>query len=224
MVYAMTLPLADRQTAGRALAESLQAYAGRDDVLVLALPRGGVPVALEISKALGAPLDLILVRKLGTPGNLELAMGAIASGGIRVLNPEIIASRQIGQKAIEEVAAREKRELKRRQQSYRGNRPLPRMKDRLVILVDDGIATGATMQAAIKALKVQKPTKIVVAVPVAPADTVAKLKKLVDEVVCSHTPEPFMAIGNWYDDFSQLSDEDVRKVLEEAWEIAAGGE
>jgi len=214
----MPLPLSDRQTAGRELAAALKNYAGRGDVLVLALPRGGVPVALEIAKILGAPLDLMLVRKLGVPGHRELAMGAIAGGGVRVLNQDIIDSLRIGREAIEETAAKEEKELQRRDKIYRGTRPLPAIESRIVVLVDDGIATGATMLAAIDAIRTRNPAKIVVAVPVGPAYTIERLKELADEVVCPYQPEPFMAIGNWYMDFSQLEDYEVRRMLSEAWQ------
>jgi putative phosphoribosyl transferase len=209
--------LKDRKSAGQALAGQLKHLGGRDDVLVLALPRGGVPVALAIAAALGAPLDLMLVRKLGVPGQEELAMGAIASGGIRVVNREIVTALGIREDQIDREAELEYRELERRQWAYRGDRPLPEIKGRTVILVDDGIATGATMKAAIKALRQQHPAWIITAVPVAPADTVAQLRKYADEVVCPHTPEPFMAIGRWYGEFSQLTDEEVRGALQQAW-------
>jgi putative phosphoribosyl transferase len=184
---------------------------------VLALPRGGVPVAAEIAAALGAELDLMIVRKLGAPGQTELAMGAIASGGVRVLNRDVIASLGIKETAIEEVARREQQELERREHAYRGERPRPAIEGHCVILVDDGIATGATMRAGIEALRRLKPAKIVVAVPVAPPDTVARLRNVADEVVCLATPEPFWAIGQWYVEFPQLSDETVRQALAEAW-------
>jgi len=212
-----SLPFPDRDAAGRALAKALEAYRDRDDVLVLALPRGGVPVAAEVAAALGAELDLLIVRKLGAPDQPELAMGAIASGGVRVLNRDVIASRGIQEHAIEEVARREQQELERREHAYRGARPRPAIEGRCVILVDDGIATGATMRAGILALRRQKPAKIVVAVPVAPPDTVARLRSVADDVVCLATPDVFLAIGQWYIDFPQLSDETVRQALAEAW-------
>jgi putative phosphoribosyl transferase len=211
------LPVENRQVAGQALAEALDAYRDRDDVIVLGLPRGGVPVALEIATALGAPLDLMLVRKLGTPGQEELAMGAIASGGGRVMNEHVVQALGISQQAIERVAERESLELKRREQAYRGKRPWPKLKDRCVILVDDGLATGATMRAAVEAVRAQQPARIVVAVPVAPADTIALLREEADEVICLAEPEPFQAIGLWYIDFSQVSDEEVREMLGMAW-------
>jgi putative phosphoribosyl transferase len=211
------LPIENRQVAGQALAEALHAYRDRDDVIVLGLPRGGVPVALEIATALGAPLDLMLVRKLGTPGQEELAMGAIASGGGRVMNEHVVQALGISQQAIERVAERESMELKRREQAYRGKRPWPKLADRCVILVDDGLATGATMRAAVAAVHTQQPARIVVAVPVAPADTIALLREEADEVICLAEPEPFQAIGLWYIDFSQVSDEEVREMLGMAW-------
>ncbi len=211
------LPFHDRNEAGRALARALTAYQNRKDVVVLALPRGGVPVAAEIAAALGAELDLMIVRKLGAPGQTELAMGAIASGGVRVLNRDVIASLGITDHAIEEVARREQQELERREHAYRGARSRPAIEGRCVILVDDGVATGATMRAGIEALRRMKPAKLVVAVPVAPPDTVARLRSVADDVVCLATPEVFWAIGQWYVDFPQLSDEAVREALAEAW-------
>jgi putative phosphoribosyl transferase len=215
------LPFPDRDAAGRALAKALQAYRDRNDVLVLALPRGGVPVAAEVAAALGAELDLLIVRKLGAPGQPELAMGAIASGGVRVLNRDVIASLGIKEHAIEEVARREQQEIERREQAYRGARPRPAIEGRCVILVDDGVATGATMRAGIEALRRLKPAKIVVAVPVAPPDTVARLRSVADDVVCLATPEVFWAIGQWYVEFSQLTDESVSERLEQAWKAPA---
>jgi putative phosphoribosyl transferase len=213
----MELPIANREVAGQALAEALHVYRDRDDVIVLALPRGGVPVALEVANALGAQLDLMLVRKLGTPGQKELAMGAIASGGGRVMNEDVVRALAISRQAIERVAEKEGRELKRREQLYRGDRPWPDLAGRYVILVDDGLATGATMRAAVEAVRAQEPAHIVVAVPVAPVDTIALLREQVDEVVCLAEPHPFQAIGLWYTDFSQVSDEDVRYMLGVAW-------
>ncbi len=213
----MELPIPDRRTAGRALAGALSRYAGRDDVVVLALPRGGVPVAAEIADALGAELDLMLVRKLGVPGYRELAMGAIASGGVQVMNEDVLAGSGISPAAIEAVVEEERAELQRRERAYRGDRPWPDLRGRCVILVDDGLATGATMHAAIDAVRAQEPGCIVVAVPVAPPDTVRRLARLVDEVVCLYEPEPFMAIGQWYVDFSQVSDQEVEQILAEHW-------
>jgi putative phosphoribosyl transferase len=218
----MELPVENRQVAGQALAQALDAYHGRDDVIVLALPRGGVPVALEIALALGAPLDLMLVRKLGTPGQEELAMGAIASGGGRVMNEDIVQMLAISPQTIEQVAEQESRELQRRERAYRGDRPWPKLANKCVILVDDGLATGATMRASVKAVREQQPARIVVAVPVAPADTIARLREEADEVICLAEPEPFRAIGLWYVDFSQVSDDEVREMLAVVWKEAAG--
>jgi len=210
----MKLPLADRTAAGRSLATVLSDYYRDEDVVVLALPRGGVPVAREVAAALDATLDLILIRKLGVPMQPELAMGAIASGGVRVLNPDVVQSWRMTGEDIAAVAAIEQRELERREAAYRGERPRPPVRGRTVILVDDGVATGATMRAAISALRQLGPAKIVVAVPVAPADTVQALEEVADEVVCLATPEPFFAIGSCYRDFTQVSDEEVRRLLD----------
>ncbi len=212
------LPIADRTEAGRALGEALRGYAGRDDVIVLALPRGGVPVAYEVAVAIRAPLDLMLVRKLGTPGQEELAMGAIASGGARVLNDDVIASLTISEDTINAVAEREQRELERRQRAYRGDHPVPQLEGRCVILVDDGVATGSTLLAAIAAVRQQRPAHIVAAVPVAPADTMERLRREADDVICLATPEPFWAISRWYQEFPQMSDDEVRELLARAWE------
>ncbi len=209
----MEPPIHDRRTAGKTLANSLQHYAGRDDLVVLALPRGGVPVAAEIARALKAPLDVMLVRKLGLPGHPELAMGAIASGGARVMNEDVVRHSGVSPEAIEAVVDAESRELQRREHAYRGNRPWPDLKGRCVILVDDGLATGATMRAAIEALRTQEPERIVVAVPVAPPETVRELEKIVDELICPLQPESFMAIGQWYGDFHQVPDAEVVKLL-----------
>ncbi len=209
----MKPPVQNRQAAGRQLAGYLQRYRGRDDLIVLALPRGGIPVAAEIATALEAPLDVLLVRKLGLPGHPELAMGAIASGGVQVVNEQVVRQAKITHKDIEAVAAREKEELKRRERTYRGDRPWPSLKERTVILVDDGLATGATMQAAIAAVKKQQPNRIIVAVPVAPPDTVNTLTSQADEIVCPLQPQPFMAIGQWYGDFHQVSDSEVVSLL-----------
>ena len=221
----MSVLIQDRVAAGRDLARPLLKYRKQADVIVLALPRGGVPVAAEIAHALHAPLDIMVVRKLGTPGHEELAMGAIASGGIRVLNQDIVSSLGISEDVIERVAAREHAELERRMKAYRGERAWPSVEGKRVILVDDGVATGATMRAAIAALRSQAPAKVIVAVPVAPFDTLARLRGEADEVVCLATPEPFRAIGLWYSSFPQLSDEEVRRVLSERWaehDAAAG--
>jgi putative phosphoribosyl transferase len=213
----MELPIKDRTVAGQGLAQALRSYRDRGDVVVLGLPRGGVPVAYEVAEALNARLDLILVRKLGTPGQEELAMGAIASGGIRVLNEDVVASLRIPDEAIEQVAAEEQRELERREQAYRGVRPWPEIARKCVVLVDDGVATGATMRAAIAALRQQNPARVIVAVPVAPPDTVEILRGEADEVICLARPEPFMAISRWYTDFAQVSEEEVKQLLGKAW-------
>jgi len=206
----------DRTEAGRRLAAQLTDYANRPDVLVLALPRGGVPVAYEVAKALRAPLDIFLVRKLGVPGHEELAMGAIATGGVRVLNEDVMRYISISDAAIDAVAAKEQRELERREQLYRGDRPAPDVKGQTVILVDDGLATGSTMRAAAAALRQQKPARIVVAVPVSAVQTCDEYRMGVDEIVCAVTPEPFHAVGMWYEDFSQTTDEEVRELLARA--------
>lgn len=211
----MTVQFHHRAEAGQLLATRLHAYADRSDVLILALPRGGVPVGFEIATALHAPLDVFLVRKLGLPGHEELAMGAIANGNIQVLNNDVVEALEIPAYVIERVAQRERQELLRRAAFYRGDRPPPEVQGRVIILVDDGIATGSTMRAAIAALHVQQPARLVVAVPTAPPDTVALLQAEVDEVVCLITPQPFYAVGYWYRDFAQISDAEVRELL--AW-------
>jgi putative phosphoribosyl transferase len=206
----------DRTEAGRLLANKLMTYANRTDVLVLGLPRGGVPVAFEVARALEAPLDVFLVRKLGVPGHEELAMGAIASGGVRVLNYDVVNSQHIPAGVIDAVAADEQRELERRARIYRGDRPPPDVSRRTVILIDDGLATGSTMHAAARSLRSQNPAAIVVAVPVAAEETCHEFRDEVDEVICAYTPEPFFAVGLWYEDFSQTSDEEVRGLLAQA--------
>jgi predicted phosphoribosyltransferase len=212
----------DRAAAGRVLASSLQSYAGRDDVVVLALPRGGVPVAVEVATALKAPLDLFLVRKLGTPGHPELAMGAIASGGVRVLNEDVLRWYAVAPAAVEAVTREERRELERREHAYReGREPVP-LERRIVILVDDGLATGSTMRAAVQAVKQHQPSRTVVAVPVGASSTCQELEALADEVVCARMPEPFAAVGQWYEDFSQTTDEQVRDLLREHARRASG--
>jgi len=206
----------DRTEAGQFLATKLTAYAGRPDVLVLALPRGGVPVAFGVAKALDAPLDVFLVRKLGVPGHEELAMGAIASGGLRVLNQEVVEMLHISQGVIAAVADEEQRELERRERAYRGDRPAPSVRGRTIILVDDGLATGSSMRAAAAALRQRQPARLVVAVPTAAPETCNEFKTEVDEIVCAITPDPFYAVGLWYEDFSQTTDQEVRDLLERA--------
>ena len=206
----------DRRDAGRKLADELSEYADRSDVIVLGLPRGGVPVAYEVAGALDAPLDIFTVRKLGVPGRAELAMGAIASGGVRVLNQDVIRSMNISQSQIDAVAEEEWEELERREETYRGDRPRPELEGQTVILVDDGLATGASMRAAVTALQEYDPERIVVAVPTAPPDTSAEFRDLVDEVICAETPALFMGVGGAYRDFSQTTDEEVRGLLKKA--------
>lgn len=203
----------DRREAGQRLGEALAHLRGRNDLVVLGLPRGGVPVAAHVARALGAPLDVLVVRKLGVPGQEELAMGALASGGIRVLNDDVVRHLGIPSTVIEVAAARELPELERRERAYRGERPLLAVDGRWVVLVDDGLATGSTMQAAIQAVRQLGPACIIVAVPVAPAETLQRLRRLADEVVCLSTPEPFFSIGQWYRDFTQVSDATVQALL-----------
>jgi predicted phosphoribosyltransferase len=205
----------DRTHAGQALAGRLEHYRGEPRLIVLALPRGGVPVAFEVARALNAPLDVFIVRKLGVPGHEEYAMGAIASGGVRVLNPQA-AGLGIPQHALESVAAREQSELERRERLYRGDRPPPVLEDHVVILVDDGLATGSTMRAAVTAVQQLKPRRVVVAVPVAAPETCDEFRREVDEVVCALTPAYFRAVGIWYEDFEQTTDEEVHALLEAA--------
>ena len=212
----MERAFANRTEAGRLLAEKLVNYAGRADVIVLGLPRGGVPVAFEVAQRLGALLDVFIVRKLGVPGFEELAAGAIASGGVRVLNEDVMRSIPHADEAIDAVTIRETAELERREQIYREGRPPPELRDRIVILVDDGLATGATMRAAVKALRQSGAAKIVVAVPVGPPETCHELEERADETICLSTPEFFQAVGQYYEDFSQTSDEDVRELLSQA--------
>jgi len=206
----------NRAEAGRQLVEKLEKYAGRDDVIVLGLPRGGVPVAYEVAKRLRASLDVFVVRKLGVPGFEELAAGAIASGGVRVLNEDVMRTIPYADAAIEAVTIKETAELQRREQIYRDGRPAPELRDRIVILVDDGLATGATMRAAVKALRESGAAKIVVAVPVGPPDTCREIAEEADETICLSTPEFFQAVGQYYEDFSQTSDANVRELLARA--------
>lgn len=205
----------DRQDAGRQLGTALFGrFGNRDDTIVLALPRGGIPIGYEVARALGAPLDVFIVRKLGLPGHEEFAMGAIASGGVRVLNQEVFAQLSIPMHVVDAVAQREMRELERRERSYRGSRPPLEVRGLTVIVVDDGLATGSTMRAAVHALRKMGPRAIVVAVPVAAPDTCEGFRSEVDEIVCLRTPEPFQAVGLWYADFSQTTDEEVHELLD----------
>jgi putative phosphoribosyl transferase len=206
----------DRFAAGRKLGQRLQEYAARAELLVLGLPRGGIPVAYEVAKALHAPLDCLVIRKLGVPGQEELAMGAIASGPVRVLNRAVMDALGIPQAAVEEVALREETELRRREREYRGDRPPPQVQGRCVIIVDDGLATGSTMQAAVTAVRQQRPAEVVVAVPVAPAEVCGEFRFLADHIVCVETPEPFYAVGLWYAHFEPTSDAEVRQLLARA--------
>ena len=206
----------DRRDAGQVLARTLSAYVDSPGVLVLALPRGGVPVAYEVAQALRAPLDVFVVRKLGVPGREEYAMGALASGGVRVLNDEAVQQLDISAATIDAVTRSEQLELERRERLYRDDRPAPQVRGRTVILVDDGLATGSTMLAAVRALKMQRPARLVVAVPTAAAETCEQLRREADEVICATTPQPFRAVGLWYEDFSQTSDEEVRELLARA--------
>jgi putative phosphoribosyl transferase len=206
----------DRLDAGRKLAKKLSKYANRSDILILGLPRGGVPVAFEVAKELNVKMDVFVVRKLGVPGNEELAMGAIASDNIIVLNEDVVRSFQISKQVIDAVAARELRELERRERIFRGKRPKPNISGSTVILIDDGLATGATMSAAVSAVKTRNPTKIVIAVPTGAPDTCRSFEGKVDEIICVATPEPFYGVGAWYEDFSQTTDEEVCEFLDKA--------
>jgi putative phosphoribosyl transferase len=212
----MAEPFFNRAHAGQSLAAALQPYSGRDDVIVLGLPRGGVPVAFEIASALDAPLDVFLVRKLGLPGHEEFGIGAIASGGLRVVDESVLSTYGVDPETLDRITAREERELRRREKLYRDDRPPPAIRNRVVILVDDGLATGSTMRAAIAALRVEAPREIVVAVPVGAPETCAAIAVLADEVVCLTTPEPFVAVGLWYEHFDQTGDEEVHDLLERA--------
>lgn len=219
----MSKVLANRTEAGKLLAARLSRYAGRTDTIVLALPRGGVPVAFEIARALCAPIDVFLVRKLGLPGQEELAMGAIASGGVKVLNRDVVGYLNIPEITINAVARKEQQELERRERLYRGDSPPAEVRGKTVILVDDGLATGSTMRAAIAALKNLGPDRIVVAVPVASPSTINELLREVDEVVCILAPEDFRGVGRWYQDFSQTTDQEVRSLLDTANECLHAG-
>jgi predicted phosphoribosyltransferase len=203
----------DRTEAGRLLAELLREYAGRDDVVVLALPRGGVPVGYEVARELGAPLDVFVVRKLGVPGHEELAMGAIATGGLLVLDEDLVRTLGIAEDELQRVVEAELRELERRDAEYRGDREPPDLQGKTVILVDDGLATGSTMRAAALAVRRLNPARLVVAVPVAAEETCNAFRDVVDDIVCGVTPKPFRAVGLWYEDFSQTTDEEVRELL-----------
>ena len=209
----MLARFANRTDAGRRLANELQQYGHRPDVIVLALPRGGVPIGYEVAKALGAPLDVFVVRKIGLPWQEELAMGAVASGGVRVFDRNLIRLAHVSDADVERIANEEERELARRERLYRGDRPFPEVRGKIVILVDDGLATGASMRAAVAALREDEPARIVVAVPVAAPETCDAFRSIADEIICAETPEPFQAVGMWYEDFSQTTDDDVRDLL-----------
>ncbi|WP_432812304.1 phosphoribosyltransferase [Pantanalinema sp. GBBB05] len=209
----------NRTAAGQLLAAQLHPYANRDDVIVLALPRGGVPVGFEVAKGLNAALDILVVRKLGVPGHEELAMGAIAPGGVQTLNHHIVLSSRVDDTAIMQVIAQEQQELARREQLYRSDRSSLTLRDRTVILVDDGLATGATMRVAVQAVRQQQPARIVVAVPVAAPETCQELGQEVDQIICAETPQRFSSVGSWYEDFSQTTDEEVRTLLKAAIEF-----
>ena len=217
-------PFANRREAGVELAAKLKRYAGRSDVVVLALPRGGVPVAFEIAEALDAELDIFLVRKLGMPGHREYAMGAIASGGVRVVNEDMIHAYRIPPYAIEAIASEEQAELERREREYRQGATLTNLRGRIVILVDDGLATGSTMRAAVQAVRQHQPARVIVAVPVGAPETCDAFADVTDETVCARTPEPFRAVGLWYRDFSETTDDEVRSLLRQhADRLRAGG-
>jgi len=206
----------DRNEAGKLLANQLSHYSGQQDVLVLGLPRGGVPVAIEVARALGVPMDIFIVRKLGVPGREELAMGAIASGDVRVVNDRVAVRSGINERTVAQVLLREKQELKRREHTYRGDRPAPNIKGKTAILIDDGLATGSTMRAAIIGVRAHDPARVVVAVPIAAPEICAEIANEVDEIVCLRQPATLLGIGTWYEDFSQLSDEEVKALLEKS--------
>jgi putative phosphoribosyl transferase len=208
-------PFANRREAGVELARRLERFKGRSDVVVLALPRGGVPVAYEVAGALGAPLDVFLVRKLGVPGHRELAMGAIASGGVRVLNEDVVGWYRIPAAVIDQVVREEQVELERREREYRDERTPPVLRDQTVLLIDDGLATGSTMRAAVQAVRAHGPSRIVVAVPVGAPETCRDFSEVADEIVCARAPERFSAVGQWYREFSQTTDDEVRTLLRE---------
>jgi predicted phosphoribosyltransferase len=212
----------NRTDAGRRLAGLMMDYAGRPDVIVLALPRGGVPVAFEVARALEAPLDVFIVRKLGLPDHEELAMGAVATGGVRILDERTVRAFGVSEAEIAEVTAIERRELERRERRYRGDRPPPDVNGRTAILIDDGLATGSTMLAAVTALRQEDAARVVVGVPIAPQDTCDSFRDHVDDIVCAMTPEPFHAVGLWYDDFTQTTDDEVHELLERSAASVAG--
>ena len=212
----------DRQQAGKVLADKLLPYRGIPDLLVLALPRGGLPVAFEVARALDAPLDVFVVRKLGVPSYPEMAMGAVATGGVRVLNPRVISELRITEEAIERVAAKESEEVERRERDYRGDRPSPKIEGATVILIDDGLATGATMRAAVQSIRMQHPKKVVVAVPAGAAKTCQALREEADEVICLIETDHFFAVGQWYRDFNQLTDEEVHRLLQDPSRAPSG--
>ena len=216
----MTARYRDRRDAGRRLAAALLPYANRRDVVVLALPRGGVPVGFEVAAALAAPLDVFVVRKLGLPGREELAMGALASGGVRVLDEDLIRVAGVSADEVQRITEAEQAELDRRERRYRDDRPFPEVRGKTVILVDDGLATGATMRAAVAALRLKGPARIVVAVPVAAPETCDAFESIADDIVCAVTPDSFQAVGLWYDDFSQTTDEEVRALLAQSHLVA----
>jgi predicted phosphoribosyltransferase len=209
----LTARYRDRRDGGRQLAAALAQYANRRDVIVLALPRGGVPVGFEVATQLGAPLEVFVVRKLGVPGHEELAMGALASGGVRVLDEDLIRVAGVSAEEVQRITEAEQAELDRREREYRGDRPFPDVRGKTAILVDDGLATGASMRAAVAALRLDGPARIVVAVPVAAPETCDAFQSIADDVVCPVTPESFQAVGLWYDDFSQTTDDEVHELL-----------